>query len=90
VAGAQQVMDDGGQPEAGARALGALIENRHLRLAIVVEWPLRLHFDQGRLEHAIAEIERVRARVEYAFFRRAATTDLSAYDWRSVGASLHN
>jgi hypothetical protein len=83
-------MDDRGQTEAGACALSALIEDRHLRLAIFVEWPLRLHFNQRRLEHAIAEIECVGSRVEYALFRCAATTRLSAYDWRSIGASLHN
>ena len=47
-------------------------------------------FNQRRLEHAIAEIECVRSRVEYALFRRGATTRLSAYDWRSIGAPPDN
>ena len=72
----KQVVHDGRQTEAGAGALGALIENGHLHLAIVVERPLGLHLDERRLEHAIAEVQRVGPRIEHAVLRRVATGSL--------------
>jgi hypothetical protein len=64
-------MDDRGQPEAGARPLSPLIEDRHTRLAVFIQPPLGRHLDERRLEHAITEVERVRTCIEDAVRRRA-------------------
>src|SRR5688572_6423648 len=59
-------MHDGGEAEAGAGALSALIENRHTRLTEVRQGTTDRHLDEGRLEHAITEVEGVWSSVEGA------------------------
>jgi hypothetical protein len=63
---AQQIVRDGGEPEARACALLSLVEDRHLRLAVIVERSVRRHFHQRGLVHQVAEIQRIGPRVEDA------------------------
>ena len=63
---AQQGVGDGGQAEGGAGAVAALVEHRHALCEEVFERRLGRHVDQGRLEHAVAEVGGVGPRVEDA------------------------
>ena len=62
----QQVVGHRGQPEAGARALAALVEDRHAVLHVVAQRHVRRHLDQRGEVHEVAEVERVGAGVEHA------------------------
>jgi hypothetical protein len=65
-AGAQQVMRHGGQAEAGAGPLAALVQHRHAGLQVFVEVAPQRHLDQRRLVEPVAEIDGVGPRIELA------------------------
>ncbi len=63
---AQQEVGDGGEAEAGAGALGPLVEDRGVGLPVHAEGQGGLHLGEGRNEHPVPEIEGVGAGVEDA------------------------
>jgi hypothetical protein len=62
----QKAIDDGREPEPGARSLGALIQDGHFDFSIEFQRTTRRNFDQSRLVHAIAEVQRIWASIETA------------------------
>jgi hypothetical protein len=73
----KEIVGDRGEAESGACAFGALIEHRHLVLAIVGEPSLRRDLDERRDVHLIPEVEGVAARDELSAGEGAKRTAAS-------------
>src|SRR5690606_22880496 len=63
---AQQGMGDGGEAVGGAGAFVALVEDGDVESEVALQRDVRGHVDQGRFEHAVAEVGGVGTRVEQA------------------------